>query len=154
MLTILVGLWLAPGAEAGCRQICTPQTSCDHLSGEERWRCVAGRSGETSGCRTVCSSAHGAIAYSPGTGASGWAYEHGSQAQANRAAMAYCARHAKDCRIVTTFANQCAALAAAKAGDLRSAFAETKREAETKSVAACKSAGGQSCAVVASVCSN
>ena len=53
----------------------------------------------------------GAIAYSPHSGAHGWAKDHPSRAAAERAALAACRKHAKDCRNVLWFKNGCGALA-------------------------------------------
>jgi serine/threonine-protein kinase len=53
----------------------------------------------------------GAIAYSPGTGADGWAKDHPSRRAAQRAALEGCRQHAKDCRPVVWFKNACGALA-------------------------------------------
>jgi len=102
--------------QSACRQVCTTQTSCDSLSGEERWRCVAGRSGETNTCRTVCTDSHGAIDYSRKTGSWGHSHNHENQARANRAALGYCGRVAADC-LAVSFTNQCGAIAETKVGD-------------------------------------
>jgi Domain of unknown function (DUF4189) len=53
----------------------------------------------------------GAIAYSPSTGAQGWANDQPSREAAERAAAAACRKHAKDCRAVVWFQNGCGALA-------------------------------------------
>ncbi|HEV3010123.1 MAG TPA: DUF4189 domain-containing protein [Burkholderiales bacterium] len=53
----------------------------------------------------------GAIAYSPGSGAQGWANDQPSRQAAERAALAACRKHAKDCRAVVWFQNGCGALA-------------------------------------------
>jgi serine/threonine-protein kinase len=53
----------------------------------------------------------GAIAYSPRTGADGWAKDHPSRRAAERAALSGCREHAEDCRAVVWFKNGCGALA-------------------------------------------
>lgn len=53
----------------------------------------------------------GAIAYSPLTGADGWAKDHPSRRAAERAALEGCREHAKDCRPIVWFKNACGALA-------------------------------------------
>jgi hypothetical protein len=153
VLAFFAGIDPGYEADAACRQVCAPQTSCDHLSGEERWRCVAGRSGETSSCRTVCSDSHGAIAYSRQTGAWGYAYDHDSQARANRMALGHCQRHASDCRIALNFVNQCGALAETKQNQTGSGLGATKKEAENRSLATCRAAAGKPCTVAISACS-
>jgi Domain of unknown function (DUF4189) len=53
----------------------------------------------------------GAIAYSTRSGANGWSKDHPSREAAEKAAVAACAKHAKDCRAVLWFKNGCGALA-------------------------------------------
>jgi len=53
----------------------------------------------------------GAIAYSPSSGAHGWANDQPSRQAAERAALSGCREHAKDCRTVVWFKNACGALA-------------------------------------------
>lgn len=62
-------------------------------------------------CAAFAQDYFGAIAYSPRTGADGWARDHPSRAAAERAALAGCREHAKDCRKVVWFKNACGALA-------------------------------------------
>jgi len=54
----------------------------------------------------------GAIAYSPRSGADGWAKDHPSRKGAERAAIAACKEYADDCRTVVWFKNGCGAVAA------------------------------------------
>jgi hypothetical protein len=53
----------------------------------------------------------GAIAYSPATGVHALTTDHGSQEEAERAALASCAQRAKDCKVPLWFRNACGALA-------------------------------------------
>jgi len=53
----------------------------------------------------------GAIAYSPNSGAHGWANDQPSRAAAERAALTACRSHADDCRTVVWFKNACGTLA-------------------------------------------
>ena len=53
----------------------------------------------------------GAIAYSPRSGAHGWANDQPSREAAAKAALSGCSKHAKDCRPVVWFKNACGALA-------------------------------------------
>lgn len=55
----------------------------------------------------------GAIAYSPRSGAHGWANDQPSREAAEKAALSGCSKHAKDCRPVVWFKNACGALATA-----------------------------------------
>jgi len=153
LVALVASLSVTCEVQGGCREVCTPQTSCDGLSGEERWRCVAGRSGETTSCRTVCSDSHGAIAYSLKTGSWGYSFDHDSQARASRMAQGYCARAAADCRIVVNFWNQCGAIAETKQGEVSFGLGATKTEAERRSLTACRASAGKACSLVTSVCS-
>jgi hypothetical protein len=153
VLALVVGMGLAGELEAGCRQVCTPNISCDHLSGDERWRCIRSLGGDVQSCRTVCSDSHGAIAYSRETGAYGYAYDHNSQARARQAALRYCTPRASDCRIVVTFVDQCGAIAETARREVSPGLGKTRKEAEDRSLAACRAAGGKGCAVAAWTCS-
>jgi hypothetical protein len=153
LLALVASLSVTCEVHGGCREVCTPQTSCDGLSGEERWRCVAGRSGEITSCRTVCSDSYGAIAYSRQTGSWGHSFDYDSQARASRIAQGYCARVASDCRIVVSFTNQCGAIAETKQGDVSFGLGATKTEAERRSLGACRASSGKTCSLVTSVCS-
>lgn len=53
----------------------------------------------------------GAIAYSPKSGAHGWAKDHPTRAAAQKAALAACTKHAEDCRAAVWFKNGCGTLA-------------------------------------------
>jgi uncharacterized protein DUF4189 len=58
----------------------------------------------------------GAIAYSTGTRAHGWAKDHRSRDAAEKAALSGCAKHAQDCKAVLWFKNACGALATGPQG--------------------------------------
>jgi serine/threonine-protein kinase len=58
----------------------------------------------------------GAIAYSPSTTAHGWAFDFGSQSEAEAAALTNCRQHASDCIIPIWFRNACGALAVGPSG--------------------------------------
>jgi hypothetical protein len=141
----------ATDVQAGCRQVCTRDESCDQLSGDERWRCIRGT--PTQSCQTVCSDQHGAIAYSRGSGAYGYAYDHDSETRAKRVALGQCARRAPDCQIVLTFIDQCGAIAETPKWEVSAGLGKTRKEAEERSLAACRAAGGKGCSVAAWTCS-
>jgi hypothetical protein len=155
VLALFVGIGLACEVQAGCRQVCTDLGKCDHLSGEERWRCTSslGYGNEPLSCETVCYDYHGAIAYSRQTGAWGYSYAHDSQNRARHAALRQCRRHASDCHIVVTLVEQCGAIAETTQRDVSPGLGKTRKEAEDRSVAACRAAGGKACTVAAWVCS-
>jgi serine/threonine-protein kinase len=92
----------------------------------------------------------GAIAYSPRTGADGWAKDHPSRRAAERAALSGCRQHAKDCRSVMWFKNGCGTLAtSAKAYGW--GWGTTQELADAEAIKACgKHASG--CKVKRQVC--
>ena len=150
VLALFVGIGLACEVQAGCRVVCTPPPSCNQATENERWRCSRG---STSPCETVCSDSHGAIAYSRQTGAWGYSYAHDSQARASRMALGHCERRAPDCRIVVNFVDQCGAIAETTRRDVSPGLGGTRKEAEDRSLAACRAAAGKACTVAAWVCS-
>jgi len=150
VLALVVGMGLAGELEAGWRQVCTQ--SCDHTSGEEYWQCRRGY-GAISSCEKVWFESHGAIAYSRETGAYGYAYDHDNQNRARHAALRHCTRHASDCHIVVTFVEQCGAIAETTQREVSPGLGKTRKEAEERSLAACRAAAGKACTVAAWVCS-
>jgi len=148
VLALFVGIGLACEVQAGCREVCT--SNCDGTIGEEFWNC---RRHEIKSCETVCRDSHGAIAYSRQTGAWGYSYDHDSQARASRRALGHCEGRAPDCRIVVTFVEQCGAIAETAQRDVSHGLGKTRKEAEDRSLAACRVATGKACTVAAWVCS-
>ena len=59
---------------------------------------------------------YGAIAYSPRTGAHGWANDHPARPNAEKAALANCRKFAKDCQVLVWFKNACGAVAVGSKG--------------------------------------
>jgi hypothetical protein len=151
MLAFILGVGLMNDVQAGCRQVCTRDESCDQLSGNDRWSCIRGTPAQS--CQTVCSDQYGALAYSRSTGAYGYAYDHDSEARAKRAALNNCGRRAPDCQVVITFIDQCGALAETPKREVSSGLGKTRKEAEDRSVEACRAAGGKDCSVAAWTCS-
>jgi ABC-type glycerol-3-phosphate transport system substrate-binding protein len=50
---------------------------------------------------------HGAIGYSPTTGAMGWSFDYSNGEDARQIALKRCAEHATDCKIAVQFADGC-----------------------------------------------
>jgi hypothetical protein len=151
LLLLALGLGFIGDVKAGCRQVCTRDESCDQLSGNDRWNCIRGTPAQS--CQTVCSDQYGAIAYSRSTGAYGYAYDFDSEARARRTALNNCARRATDCQVVMTFFDQCGALAETPKYEVSPGLGKTRKEAEDRSLAACRAAGGKNCSVAAWTCS-
>ena len=92
----------------------------------------------------------GAIAYSPRSGADGWAKDHPSREAAERAAVSACSKHAKDCRSVVWFKNGCGAIAVSDKA-YGWGWGTTQKLADTEAIRACtKHAAG--CKVRRQVC--
>jgi hypothetical protein len=92
----------------------------------------------------------GAIAYSPRSGADGWAKDHPSRKAAETAALSACNKHAKDCRAVLWFKNGCGAIAvSAKAYGW--GWGTTQGLADTEAIKAC-SKHAKGCKVTRQVC--
>jgi len=95
---------------------------------------------------------YGAIAYSPRTGAHGWAYDHSTRAQAERAALQNCRKNADDCRGIVWFKNACGTLATGQGG-FGTAWGNPQKAADDEALKLCsKHATG--CSVVRRVCSD
>ncbi|HVS36794.1 MAG TPA: DUF4189 domain-containing protein [Gemmataceae bacterium] len=81
-----------------------------------------------------------AIAYSPSTGAYGYAYGKACRDEAERTALGYC--KGADARILVSCEDSCAALAVGDNGVYGYATADTRREAERLAIQKCLDAGG------------
>jgi len=94
----------------------------------------------------------GAIAYSTRDMGAGWSRGKEDQASAEREAMNVCSQRGKACVLQTAFNKGCGALAADRdfAGWGTSA---DPRDAQQKAMAACRKAGGTTCALHISFCS-
>ena len=79
---------------------------------------------------------YGAIAYSPGKKAHGWASNHPSRAAAQRTALENCRKYAPDCKTVVWFLNACATLATGEAG-YGSAWGSTQAAADKEAELVC-----------------
>lgn len=94
---------------------------------------------------------YGAIAYSPSTGADGWAKDHPSRRAAQRAAVEACSRHAEDCRPLFWFKNGCGALAVGADAKAGWGWGTTQKLADREAMKACgKQVKG--CKVTRQVC--
>ena len=92
----------------------------------------------------------GAIAYSPKSGAHGWAKDHSSRAAAEKAALSACRKHAKDCRSAVWFKNGCGTLVVNPKGYYWG-WGTTQALADTEATKVCAKKGG-GCKVSVQVC--
>lgn len=95
---------------------------------------------------------YGAIAYSPRTGAHGWASNHPSRTAAEKAALSHCRKHGKDCKVQVWFVNACGALAVGADG-FGTAWGSPQQAADDEAFKLCAK-HSKACAVVRRVCSD
>jgi hypothetical protein len=96
---------------------------------------------------------YGAIAFGPKTSSWGSTSGETSAADANKAALAYCARGASDCKVVASFSNTCAAVAISQTTDVTFVATDAKRgTAESHARQACLQKYPNGCRVAASIC--
>lgn len=94
----------------------------------------------------------GAIAYSPQSGAHGWARDHRTRAAAEKAALSACRKHAKDCRSAVWFKNGCGAIAV-KPERYYWGWGTTQDLADRAALKACAKQGkGKDCKVTVQAC--
>jgi len=93
---------------------------------------------------------YGAIAYSLGKKAHGWAVDFSTREAAEKAALAGCAKHADDCRAVLWFMNACGALATGPTGQGWD-FAADQPMADRRAINACAK-DSKACVVRQRVC--
>jgi hypothetical protein len=99
------------------------------------------------------SASFGAIAYGAQSTANGYAFGKGSAGDANRTALANCRQHGDDCKIVATFSDSCAAVAAVEdKGVLSVGQGATRDQAQSRAMSACKSEHGDGCEIEAWTC--
>lgn len=141
----------AAPARADCVADCQSATYCDsqmNASGECSRRlndCYL------SECKRP-SRSYGAIAYGAQSTAAGWAFDFGTAADAHRRALSNCTRHGDDCKVVVSFSNSCAAVAAGTNKRFATGQASNREEAQAKAVAACGRQGGTQCELQAWSC--
>jgi hypothetical protein len=93
---------------------------------------------------------YGAIAYSPGKKAHGWAYNHPTRKAAESAALGNCRKFAPDCKTLVWFKNACAALATGPGG-YGSAWGSTQTAADGEALKLCGQ-HSKGCSVTRRVC--
>jgi hypothetical protein len=96
---------------------------------------------------------YGAIAYGAQSTASGYAFNEGNAGDADRSALANCQQHGNDCKIVASFSNTCAAVAAVESeGRFSTGQAGTKDQAQANAMKACQAQGGGTCEIETWTC--
>jgi len=91
---------------------------------------------------------YGAIAYGAQSMAYGDAYGKSSAAEAERSALGFCRPNGNDCKIVASFSNSCAAVAAVEAKNRFTVGQGSSRaQAQSKAMASCASQIGGKCEI-------
>jgi len=91
--------------------------------------------------RSEAGHVYGAISYSTRNGAFGFSTRHGDSDSANRAAQENCTKHGTGCRVIISFSNLCASVAADSGGGVFWGTAGTRLEAQHQALFYCKRDG-------------
>lgn len=95
----------------------------------------------------------GAIAVSQSTGRLGWSYDFNNRAEAERAALAECAKGAGDCQVPVWFCNACGAIATTSDLGFGTGWAKNRAQAERNAINVCRQFNpGKTCSVQRWVC--
>lgn len=92
--------------------------------------------------------AYGAIAYGPQSTANGYAFDKASSQDADQTALRFCRQHGNDCKVVASFSNSCAAVAAVESkGAYAVGLGGTRDGAQSKAMGACAGQHGAGCEI-------
>ena len=105
-------------------------------------------------CLNQCRNApnHGAIAYAEHNGAYGFSYDYHSAAAANQRALSNCTAHGAGCKVVISFSETCAALAAGDNDRFAASRGDGRGEAQSNALTACSRNGGKHCEIKTWTC--
>ncbi|MDX2028525.1 MAG: DUF4189 domain-containing protein [Alphaproteobacteria bacterium] len=129
-------------AHADCVSDCQASTYCDYTAG---WDCSSRLNAcyqrecakNNNSAPRYVGGEYGAIAYDEDSGAYGMADASKDKDSAKKSAMRYCSKHGKNCEIVETFSNTCAAIARSVKGDVAWADDDDKRTAAEDAIKRC-----------------
>ena len=146
---ILPWLMLPAHADNACIDRCFSNFSPSQMGGSTELRRE---------CLEQCSApsvAYGAIAYGARSTANGYAFDKNNMADAIHTAMANCQVHGDDCKIVASFSNSCAAVAAVESKGVYSvAEGKTKAQSQSGALKVCTRAHGKGCEIEVWTCAN
>ena len=144
---------VAPGQSAewySCKISC--EMPCNSVPYTEQGACRAACAHSCDNQAPSVPRPYGAIAYGSNR-AEAISWNKGSQAEADKNALASCNQYGRDCRIVYRYKNTCAALAATKDGrHCESATGNTEQDAQTNATTVCEKNWGN-CKSNLSACS-
>jgi len=145
----LARLALPAWADNACIDRCFSNFSPSQMGGSSELR---------NECLQQCkgpSVAFGAIAYGARSTANGFAYGKDNMMAAIHTAISNCQQHGNDCKIVASFSNVCAAVAAVESKNVFSVGqGATKAQSQSKAMDACTSAHGKGCEIEVWTCAN
>lgn len=105
-------------------------------------------------CLDRCKNAvnYGAIAYAVHNGAYGFSYHYHSAADAEQRALSDCASEGDGCKVVISFSETCAALAAGNNERFGTSTGDGAGAARGEALKVCSRNGGKNCEIKASTC--
>lgn len=104
--------------------------------------------------RSEAGHVYGAISYSTRNGAFGFSTRYADSDSANKAAQQECAKHGAGCRVVISFSNLCASVAADDRNGVFWGTAGTRTEAQHQALLYCRRDGdAKTCETKAWACS-
>jgi len=95
---------------------------------------------------------YGAIAYAEQDGAYGFSYHYHSAAEANQRALSDCLAQGAGCKVVISFSETCAALAAGDNDRFAASLGDGRGEAQGNALTACSRNGGKNCEIKTWTC--
>ena len=96
---------------------------------------------------------YGAIAYDRSNGATGWSYSQDDSHTADSLALSQCTKNGGACKVVVSFTNRCAAVAAGTYDRVTTAQGDDADDAQASAITDCSAQGGRQCAIQAWACS-
>jgi hypothetical protein len=137
---VLASMVGAAPAGADCLSECFASMQCDVRN---QTQCDFERRACSLKCARERTVSFGAIAYGERSRAFGYSFDQGDAARAERVALTNCRKNGDDCKVVSSFSNACAAVAAGGKGRFAAAEAKTRDQAETEALAACGRGDGK-----------
>ena len=95
---------------------------------------------------------YGAIAFSERDGSFGYSFDYHSENDANQRALSDCSQNGKGCKVVLTFSENCAALAADDHNRYGYSLGDGEGDANGRALRQCAGHGGKKCEVKVSTC--
>jgi hypothetical protein len=148
----LSGAPLAP-ARADCVSICQENCFSPGLKDYDQNFCMSRIQRCQQQCYARRQNLHGAIAYGASSTAWGYSFDEETSNDAERSALRTCRQNGDDCKIVASFSNACAAVAAVESkGVFAVGQSSTRGNAESDAMSACSRQYGEGCEIEVWTC--